>query len=123
MPPQIATVLFAVGIAGLFWLNRDRSVRTSKALWLPVVWLWTNGSRPPSVWLGMGAPREIPGQLPESSLLDQVIASALILSAVIVLIRRRRDVTSLLKSSWPIVLYFSFAVVSLLWSDFPEWGF
>ena len=93
MPPQIATVLFAIGVAGLFWLDRDHSVRTSKALWLPVVWVSITGSRSVSTWLGMGVPMEIPGQLPESSSLDQFIAGSLMLLAAIVLIRRGRDVT------------------------------
>ncbi len=123
MLPQIATVLFAVGIAGLFWLDRDDSVRVSKALWLPVIWLSINGSRSPSVWLGMGAPMEIPGQLPATSLLDQLFAGTLILLGAIVLIRRRRDVKPLLKASWPIALYYSFCLTSLIWSDFPGWGF
>jgi exopolysaccharide production protein ExoQ len=123
MPPQIATVLFAVGIAGLFWLDRDDSARTSKALWLPIIWLSISGSRSVSGWLGMGVPQEIPGQLPASSLLDQLVAATLVLLGAIVLIRRGRDVKSLLKANWPIVLYFSFCLVSLVWSDFPGWGF
>src|SRR5262245_56525886 len=91
---QIATLLFVVGIAGLFWLDRGGSGRPSNALWLPVIWLGTNGSRSVSAWLGMGVPQEIAGQLPESSSLDQVIAATLILWGVIVLIGRRRGVTS-----------------------------
>ena len=122
MPPQIATVLFAIGVAGLFWLDRDHSVRTSKALWLPVIWVSITGSRSPSTWLGMGVAMEIPGQLPESSSLDQFIAGSLMLLAAIVLIRRGKEVTNLLKANWPIVLYFSFCLFSLVWSDFPSWG-
>lgn len=123
MPPQTATILFVVGIAGLFWLDRGGSARPSKALWLPAIWVGINGSRSVSGWLGMSPPREIPGQLPETSPLDQVFAATLMLLGVLVLIRRRRDVTSLLKGSWPVVLYFSYALVSELWSDFPGWGF
>ena len=124
MPPQIATVLFAVGIAGLFWLDRDHSVRTSKALWLPVIWLSIAGSRSPSPpGSGWAWQTEIPGQLPESSLLDQLLAGSLMLFGLIVLIRRGKEVTNLLKASWPIMLYFSFCLISLLWSDFPAWGF
>jgi exopolysaccharide production protein ExoQ len=123
MPPQIATILCAVGIAGLFWLDRDDSVRTSKALWLPIIWLSIAGSRSVSAWLGMGMPLEIPGQPPATSLLDQLVAASLMLLGAVVLIRRGRDVTRLLKANWPIVLYFSFCLFSLLWSDFPEWGF
>jgi exopolysaccharide production protein ExoQ len=123
MPPQIATLLFAVGIAGLFWLDRDDSVRPSKALWLSIIWLSISGSRSVSAWLGMGVPQEIPGQPPPTSLLDQVVAATLMLLGAIVLIRRGRIVTSMLRANWPVVIYFSFCLLSLVWSDFPAWGF
>ena len=123
MPPPIATLLFAIGIAGLFYLDRDESARPSKALWLPIIWLATGGSRPVSEWLGMSLLSTIPGQLPQTSLLDQSVAGGLMLLGAIVLIRRRWKVPALLRASWPILLYFSFALVSLAWSDFPGWGF
>ena len=102
MNSSLALFAFIIGIAGLFWLDRDDSVRTSKPLWLPIIWLSIAGSRSVSAWLGMGVPQEIPGQLPESSLLDQLIAATLMLLGAIVLVRRRRDVTKLLKTSWPL---------------------
>jgi O-antigen ligase len=123
MSPSAALLVFTVGIAGLFYLDRDNSLRPSKALWLPVIWLSIAGSRSISAWFGMNTPVEIPGQRPPTSLLDQLFAAALMLLGAIVLIRRRRLVTGLLKASWPIVLYFSFCLFSLLWSDFPGWGF
>jgi exopolysaccharide production protein ExoQ len=124
VPPLIATLVFVIGIAGLFYLDRDNSEHPSKALWLAVIWLSISGSRSVSAWLGMGPPpREIAGQLPETSLLDQFLAGTLMILGTIVLIRRRIDVKRLLKASWPIVLYYCFCLVSLLWSDFPVWGF
>lgn len=123
MNPSSATLVYAIGIAGLFWLDRDISVRTSKALWLPLIWVSIIGSRSVSGWLGMSGQAEVAGQIPEGNLLDQVIAGALILMGLIILIRRSRNVTNLLRASWPIVLYFGFALASLLWSDFPSWGF
>lgn len=122
MNPSLALGLCIAGIAGLFYLDRDGSLRTSKALWVALVWLSEAGSRSLATWLDMGAPKEIAGQIPESSPLDQIFASALMLLGAIVLIRRRRLVTDVLKGSWPIVLYFSFCLISLLWSDFPGWG-
>ena len=122
MSPPIASLLFAVGIAGLFYLDRDESARPSKALWLPIIWLGTNGSRSVSAWLGMDMSPGT-GGLPPNSLLDQAVAAALMLLGVIVLVRRGSDVIYLLKASWPILLYFSFALISVSWSDFPAWGF
>jgi exopolysaccharide production protein ExoQ len=122
MSPTLALWIFIVGAAGLFYLDRDESVRASKALWVPIIWLSIAGSRSPFAWFGMGAPPEIPGQLPESSAPDQLFAATLMLLGLVVLIRRSQEVTSLLKANWPITLYFSFCLISLVWSDFPLWG-
>jgi len=65
----------------------------------------------------------VPGQPPPVSLLDQTIAGSLILLGAVVLIRRGKDVQRLLKASWPLALYYFYALFSLLWSDFPAWGF
>jgi O-antigen ligase len=51
-----------------------------------------------------------------------LVAGTLIVLGIVVILRRR-DVISLLKAGWPIALYFAFCLVSLLWSDFPGWGF
>src|ERR1700688_2030537 len=123
MNPSLALGLFMAGIAGLLYLDRDKSVRPSRALWLPIIWLAESGSRSLAAWLDMGTPMEIPGQIPTASPLDQLFAGTLMLLGAIVLIRRRRLVKGLLKASWPIVLYFSFCLLSLFWSDFPGWGF
>src|SRR5438034_6433396 len=34
----------------------------------------------------------------------------------------RSQVTTLLRKNWPIILYFSYCLLSLLWSDFAEIG-
>jgi len=123
VPPPIASLLFTIGIVGLFYLDRDDAARPSRALWLPVLWLAVNGSRPLSAWLEISPPATIQGQLPTQSSLDQLFAGSLMLLGVITLIRRRWDVPGSLRASWPTMLYFSFALVSVTWSDFPGWGF
>jgi len=123
MSPSLALVVYIAAGAGLFFLDRESCARPSKAVWLSVVWLWINGSRPPSAWLGMNIPKETPGQLPPTSLLDQSVAGCLIVFAAIVLIGRGRTVIAALKSSWPVALFFSYCLTSLAWSDFPGWGF
>src|SRR6516164_6667636 len=122
MSPTLALCIFIVGAAGLFYLDRDNSARTSKALWLPVIWVSIAGSRSPFAWFGMGTAADIPGQLPNSSGRDQLLAASLMLLGLVVLIVSRKKVMALLRASWPITLYFSFCLVSVVWSDFPLWG-
>jgi O-antigen ligase len=121
MGPSIAVLVFAVGIGGLFFLNHDDAARTSRFLWLPVIWFWINASRPVSTWFGLGY--EVPGDPASSgSFLDQAVAGLLIFLGIIVIIQRRRTSIAVLRASWPIVLYFSFCLFSLLFSDSPGWG-
>jgi exopolysaccharide production protein ExoQ len=121
MGSAIAVFVYAVGIGGLFYLDRDGGARTSKFLWLPVIWLWICASRPVSTWFGMGY--EAAGDPASTgSLLDQLVAGLLILIGIIVIILRRKTSIAVLRASWPIVLYFSFCLFSLLFSDSPGWG-
>jgi len=119
MTPPIATLLFAIGILGLFLLDRDRKARTSKALWLPVVWLLIVGSRPVSMWLGMAPLLESPDQYLEGSPLDRSVFIALLALGLIVLIGRRRQIGAVLRANAPILLFFFYCALSIFWSDYP----
>lgn len=115
---SIATFIFALGICGLFWLDRDRNVRTSKALWLPVVWLLIAGSRSVSAWLN-DAPAKLPEQYIEGSPIDRAIYTVLLALGLFVLYGRRKEVLRFLRVNWPILLFVTYCAVSVLWSDFP----
>jgi exopolysaccharide production protein ExoQ len=119
MNPSVASLIFACGIAGLFFLARDKTVHTSPALWLPVIYLWIVGSRGPSIWLGLSPPVGTDVQL-DGTPLDRMIFTSLLLVGVIVVARRGGKVLGLLRVSWPILAYFAFCLVSVTWSDFPE---
>jgi O-antigen ligase len=121
MNPSLATLICACGIAGLFYLDRDNSLRTSKALWLPVIWIWIVGSRSVSAWLGVG-PTEGNVQL-EGSPFDAVIFGVLMAAAIGVLIRRRRRTRTLLAANWPILIYFFYCLISVAWSYHPDVSF
>jgi O-antigen ligase len=122
MNPTLASLICACGIAGLFFLNRDNSIRTSKALWLPVVWLWIVGSRPVSAWLGVSAPSGTDVQM-DGSPLDGLVFGILLAAALAVLIHRGGRTRTFLAANWPILIYFSYCLVSTLWSDFPGIAF
>src|ERR1700746_3896345 len=118
MNPSIASLVYACGIAGLFYLDRDKSIRTSKALWLPVVYLWLVGSRPVSAWLGVDAAAGTHVQLVGSPV-DRALFAALLIAAICVLVQRGPRTLSFLNANGPILIYFLFCLLSILWSDFP----
>lgn len=118
MSPALANLVYACGIAGLFYLNRDDSVRTSKALWLPVAYVFVVGSRPVSVWLGMAPPGAGDVQL-DGSPVDAVFFGILLIVAICVLVHRGRRVLPFVAANWPVLVYFLFCLASVFWSDFP----
>jgi exopolysaccharide production protein ExoQ len=117
--PNVALFICFLGIAGLFYLDRDKSVRPSRALWIPVLWLGILGSRSVSAWLGIAPPAGVDVQM-EGSPVDRFFYQVLLVAGIIVLIRRRSQVSSLLKASGPIIMYFSYCLLSVLWSDFQD---
>jgi exopolysaccharide production protein ExoQ len=118
MNPSIASLLCLVGVAGLFYLDRDKTVHTSKALWLPVSWLAISASRPVSEWVG-ASPTGSNAQL-NGSPLDAAIFGALLAAAIAVLIPRARATRILLAANWPILAYFLYCLLSVAWSYHPD---
>ena len=123
MSPSAALIVCIAGIGGLFYLDRDKSLRTSKALWLPVIWLWILGSRPVSVWLGLNPATADPAAVLEGSPFDAGVFAALLAVGIIVLISRKRRTSSCLKASLPVIVYFGYCLLSVCWSDFPDVAF
>jgi exopolysaccharide production protein ExoQ len=122
MGPSTAPFLFALGIAGLFFLDRDTSNRISTAVWLPVMWFCMAASRPLSAWLGTGTgPPEM--QLLDGSPLDRTIFLILLVSGILVLYHRSHRTSVFSRASWPILIFFSYCLLSVLWSDFPDIAF
>ena len=122
MSRGVASVVYALLIVGLFWLDRDR--RASLALWIPVVWMWLACSRSVSQWLQAGTPVDSSvDQYLEGNPLDRAVYTGLLAVGLIVLVGRRKTVWRLLQANWPILLFFGYCAVSLLWSDYPGVAF
>jgi exopolysaccharide production protein ExoQ len=120
MSPSLATLVCAVGVLGLFYLDRDNDLHTSKALWIPVVWILISGSRPVSVWFGVGSAASSEQQLLDGSPVDRLICAILIAAGLFALQFRASQLTPLLKKNWPILLYFSYGLLSVTWSDYSD---
>jgi O-antigen ligase len=119
MPPALALVMYAIGIAMLFRLERDAAARPSPALWIPVAWLWIGASRNVGEWLGTAPSMRSPDQYLEGSPLDALIFAALEAAALAVLIARQPRTGAFLRANAAILLFFLYAAVSVVWSDYP----
>jgi exopolysaccharide production protein ExoQ len=119
MSPKIATLIFAIGIVGLFLFDRNEKSRVSKALWIPTVWFFFCLSRSVSEWLGVTPPADLANSYVEGSPLDAAVFEALEVVALIVVISRRQRVGPILRNNWPICLFFSYAALSICWSEYP----
>jgi exopolysaccharide production protein ExoQ len=95
----------------------------SKALWIPAVWLFLISSRPPSMWFGVTSPEpkgvDATAAYAEGSPFDRNVFFFLLLADLAVLVSRSGRVGPLLQKNIPVLLYFSFCAVSIVWSDFP----
>ena len=115
----IATVVFVAGILGIFYLDRDPKARTSKALWIPVIWLLINGSRSVSTWLNISPAISQAEQYAEGNPLDATVFGILIAAGAMALNMRSSKVKGFLQHNLPILLFFSFCALSIIWSDYP----
>ena len=123
MSSSLATFAYIVVIFGLFYLNRDKSAHTSGALWIPVIWYSLTMSRPVSVWFGIAPTSHAIAQQMDGTPADRLIFTILMIFGLAILVRRGRRVPSVLANNWPILLYFFYCLLSVLWSDFPDIAF
>jgi len=122
MAPRIAALAFIVGIAGLFWLDRDKDHKASKALWIPFMWFFIACSRALSEWIYLGPPPAQTNVYMEGSPLDRNFYLVLLILGLLILLSRANKVAKILSSNAPILLYILYGAVSVLWSDYPEIG-
>jgi O-antigen ligase len=88
-----------------------------------VLWLLINGSRPVSAWLAAGGFVEVPSidspdQYLDGSPIDRAVFACLLVAGLMVLVSRRRQVGALLRRNGPILLFFSYCALSILWSAY-----
>ena len=120
MPPIVATILCFMGIFWLFFLDREGSEKTSKALWIPVIWLLIGGSRNVGQWIQMSSPMDRSERYLDGNPIDRAVLGLLMLLGFIVLFKRHRQVLTILRSSGPVLLFFFYCMVSCVWSEYPD---
>jgi len=118
MPPFLALLLWLVLLLGLLRYDPAKDAGTSAALWVPLTWMFIVGSRLPAQWLG-GQVGTAAGSLEEGNPLDRTVFFVLILLAIGILILRSFNWGDFVARNVALVAFVSFALVSVLWSDFP----
>ena len=118
MPPSLALFFWLALLVGLLWFDPARDRRVSVALWVPVIWMFIDGSRLPSQWLGHVGESSV-NALEAGNPLDRAISSSLILLAIAILMSRPLKWNDLLARNLALTAFLSFGLLSVLWSDYP----
>jgi len=125
MPPIIAALLCTIFILAIFIVDFKREPNVSHALWIPLIWLLIIASRPLVQWLVPQA--DVIGGLEESMLtgspIDRAVLSVLIVTGTLILWRRAINWGHLFRNNLWIFLFFLYAGMSILWSDYSDVAF
>ena len=119
MSSSLALCIWLVLLLALFCFDPARKLKTSAALWVPIVWFFFLGSRGPSLWLGLSFNSNLAQSLEEGSPLDRTIFSLLTLAAFLILLLRSFKWREFAEHNFAFVLFLAFALLSVAWSDFP----
>jgi len=123
MPPILAAAIFILIIAGLLYIERDPDVQVSRALWIPLAWVFINATRPVTMWLGMFGIYHSGGggadQYMEGSPVDAAFFTLMLFAGLVVLSGRMPLVMPMLRRNGAVLVFFLYCLLSAIWSDFP----
>jgi exopolysaccharide production protein ExoQ len=119
MPPTLALLLWVALLLGLFYFDPARKQETSTALFVPVIWLFLLGSRPPTMWLGLSYGGSASQALEEGNPLNRTIFLLLTLAAFAILVSRSFQWGNFVRQNSALAFFLAFAFLSVAWSDFP----
>jgi len=118
MPPSIALLLCIFVILYLFFIDQKTGVESSKALWIPLTWMFLTSSRYVSQWLNLGAPIISEDVYIDGNPVDRFIFLCLLIAGACILLKRKIDWYKLVSGNIWIWLFFLFCLLSISWSDY-----
>jgi exopolysaccharide production protein ExoQ len=118
MSQQLALSICSAVVVVLYYLNRDRTTRNSRALWVPVIWIGLLGSRPASMWFGIAPPNGPDANL-EGSPVDAAMFGTLLAIGLIILALRKEKTGRSLSAITPVLIYSIYCLLSVTWSPVP----
>jgi O-antigen ligase len=117
MPPSVATLVIGVFSCWLFAKEAKARRNVSAAVWIPFIWACVIGSKPVSIWLGLGAIESIDGY--QDNILDKLLFLFLIVGGWIVLLKRRPDWGAIFAANRWLIIYFIYLGASVFWAEDP----
>jgi len=123
MPRQLALFICILFILWLFASDRKLRPMTSRALWIPLLWIFITGSRPISYWFGGGMTDASLDAYLDGSPLDRNVFIFLIIVGLIVLLKRRLEWGAIFGSNRWLLIFFIYCGISVIWSYYPFVGF
>jgi hypothetical protein len=118
MPPTLALAIWLVLLLALLVFDPAKDTKMSAALWMPVIWMFFLGSRPPTMWLGLSYGSGAQA-LEEGNPLDRTIFLLLTLAVIIILVSRSFQWRQFFARNSALAFFWAFALLSVAWSDFP----
>jgi exopolysaccharide production protein ExoQ len=119
MPPSLALFLTIAFVLVLFRQDRLNEGKVSSALWLPVMWIGIAASRFVSQWINLFTPGSLAADGPDGSPIDALYFLALILAGLWVLGQRHTSIGAIVRNNRWLVVFFIYAFLGIIWSDFP----
>lgn len=118
MPPFAAVGVWAFLLVLLYRFDPAKESKSSPALWISIVWLFIATSRLPSQWTNIPLGSQVQ-TIEEGNSLDRVVYTTLILAGLGVIFSRRVNWGRLMAQNLPLTIFVVYALISVMWSDFP----
>jgi O-antigen ligase len=119
MPPFVASIIYLSFVAFLFRRDFREKPNVTRALWLPIIWLFIILSKYVSEWLGLLGLNVGGASLEEGSPVDALFYIILIVAGLRVLARRQVALTEIVRHNRWLTIFFVYCFLAIFWSDFP----
>ena len=120
MPPTLALILTVGFIAVLFRRDFREKPDVTRAIWLPILWMFIIASRPVTQWLHIfGFPGFGGASVEEGSSLDALVYAGLIALGIFVLNKRRVSLGEIVQDNSWLAIFVLYCLLAVFWSDFP----
>jgi len=114
VPPILALTAYIIFEVIVLKLEKKQSPGMSRFLWIPTIWLIYVSSKPLAFWISNTGTDQDYG-----SPLDRIFMISMICAAVFWLIRKKLDWRRAFRDNVPLIAFFCFMFLSILWSDIP----